>query len=193
MGKILQFLSRMVDSLSDSVHNVLSLPGIVPGRVFPGCFSRGYKMSIVETIRNVQKMVFAARKSAQQVIASRDHSLVAELRESLLNAIEVEPSMLKRLGIAPKVIAVPGPKIDGVRKIEKREVGKSLAQLLAEVAKETAEDRARELEMQDILARVADYAIQFENCQNPDTFEIRFRPVVPRMIRKLKNDSSPLV
>lgn len=150
-------------------------------------------MSIVETIRNVQNLVFAARKSARRVINSRPVNLVAEFRESLLDAIEVEPGMLKRLGIAPKVIAVPGPKIDGIRKIEKREVGKSLSQLLAEVAKETAEDRARELEMQDILERVSDYAVQFESCQNPETFEIRFRPAVPRMIRKLKNDSSSLV
>lgn len=134
-------------------------------------------MSIVETIRNRQNLVFAARKSARRVINARNPNLVSEFRESLLDAIEVEPSMLKRLGIAPKVIAVPGPKVDGIRKIEKREVGKSLTQLLAEVAKETAEDRARELEMQDILARVADYAIQFENCQNPDTFQIRFQPV----------------
>lgn len=113
---------------------------------------------------------------------------MAELREEFLELIEVEPELLKRLGIEPKIISVPGPIVDGERTSEKREVGKSLSQLLAEIEKETAADRARERELCDILSRVSNYALQFEQCKNPAAFEISYAPFVPLVIRKLKND-----
>lgn len=145
-------------------------------------------MSIIETIRNRQNLVFAARKSARRLINARPVNLMAEFREAYLDAIEIEPEMLKRLGIAPKIVSFPGRKVNGKRTTKKRECGKSLSELLAEVENETAADRARERELCDILSRVSNYALQFEQCKNPATFEISYAPFVPLVIRKLKND-----
>lgn len=141
-------------------------------------------MSTIETIRNVQNAVIAARKSARRVIAGKS-DLCFELQAELMELVEVSPDMLRRIGYKPHTI--------GTRKGETIELGRSLASLVREHEGKTRADQAREREASDIENRVQNYAAQFEASGESADFQIEFAPMVPNMIRKLKNDRKSLI
>lgn len=141
-------------------------------------------MNTVEMIRNAQKAVIAARKHARKVIAAKC-DLCQELQAELMELVEVSPEMLRRIGYKPHTI--------GTRNGETIELGRSLASLIREHEGKTRADQAREREAIDIESRVQNYAAQFQASGESADFQIEFAPVVPNMIRKLKNDRKSLI
>jgi len=76
------------------------------------------------------------------------------------------------------------------RENERDILARMLGDTTGKTLKQLREQRDRELELLDITSRVDDYAAQFEASGKAADFQIKFAPMVAKMIRKLKNDES---